>query len=273
VERYGAVQHRWNGLKVVKGAKPAPTRFQIDLIRDGVCIFGHSRRGQFIVQTSKSDVQHTCELLLFGEDYFADAVGVFGELWVGCLHLVTDGVHHLEHEGLLLAEEASMADASAEDFAEDVAAALVGGLHAVGDEEGGGAGVVGDDAQGGRTLGVAERSASNLYLAVAHFGLLDGDALLHILVRHGRMLVGRAGVAGELGCAFDQRRKQVGLVVGDDALQDAADALESHARVDGGLGQRGERAIAGAVELHEDEVPDLHVALVVLAEGYIGSGL
>ena len=42
-----------------------------------------------------------------------------------------------------------MADAAAEDFAQHVAAAFVGRKNAVGDEEGGGAGVVGDDAEAG----------------------------------------------------------------------------------------------------------------------------
>ncbi len=71
------------------------------------------------------------------------------ELGVGALHQIADGVDHLEEEGLLLAEEAAMADAAAKDFAQDVAAAFVGGQDAVVDEEGGGAGVVGDDAQAG----------------------------------------------------------------------------------------------------------------------------
>jgi len=49
-----------------------------------------------------------------------------------------------------------VADASAEDLAEDVAAAFVGGLDSVGDEEGCGAGVVGDDAEGCVALFVGE---------------------------------------------------------------------------------------------------------------------
>jgi hypothetical protein len=40
-------------------------------------------------------------------------------------------------------------DGAAHDFAKNVAAAFVGGQDAVGDEERGGAGVIGDDAQRG----------------------------------------------------------------------------------------------------------------------------
>ena len=42
-----------------------------------------------------------------------------------------------------------MTDAAAKDFAQHVAAAFVRGQHAVVDEECGGAGVVGDDAEAG----------------------------------------------------------------------------------------------------------------------------
>ena len=41
-----------------------------------------------------------------------------------------------------------MSDGAAHDFAEDIAAALIGRQDAVVDEEGGGTGVVSDDAQG-----------------------------------------------------------------------------------------------------------------------------
>ncbi len=137
-----------------------------------------------------------------------------------------------------------MADAAAEDFAEDVAAAFVRGLDAVGDEEGGGAGVVGDDAQG--------RSA--FFVAVA--GLLGCER-----------------GSGKLGCLSEERREEVGLVVGEDSLEDAGYAFEAHAGVDGGLGERGKGAVGCAIELHEDEVPDLHVSLVVFTEGDVGAGL
>ena len=51
-----------------------------------------------------------------------------------------------------------MADAATEDLAQDVAAAFVGREDAVGDEEGGGAGVVGDDAEGWGAFGFGDGS-------------------------------------------------------------------------------------------------------------------
>ena len=55
------------------------------------------------------------------------------------------------------------------------------------------------------------------------------------------------------------RRKDVGLKVRQDALQDRAHPLQSHARVDVLLGQRRELSALQAVELREDEVPNLDV--------------
>src|ERR1700678_2992258 len=48
-----------------------------------------------------------------------------------------------------------------------------------------------------------------------------------------------------------------------DALHDGGDALQSHARVHRGFGQRHERTIRRAVVLHEYEVPDLHIPITV----------
>ena len=180
-------------------------------------------------------MQGACELLLFGEDYFGYAVGGVFEFGVGEGHLVADGGDHLVEEGLLLAEEAAVADASAHDLAEDVAAAFVRGQDAVGDEEGGAAGVVCDDAQAGGLFCVADAGFGERHVYACEFRGLG-----------------------------DKRGEEVGLVVGEDALEHAGDALEAHAGVDGGLGEGceggGASGVDGAVELHEDEVPDLHVA-------------
>src|SRR5207302_7660693 len=47
------------------------------------------------------------------------------------------------------------------------------------------------------------------------------------------------------------------------ALHDRRGALEPHAGVDRGPGQRRERALRVAVELHEDEVPHLEPAIAL----------
>ena len=62
---------------------------------------------------------------------------------------------------------------------------------------------------------------------------------------------------------LDQIAEQIDLVVRMHALQHRGDALQPHAGVDRGLGQRMHLAVLVAVELHEDQVPDLDVAVAV----------
>ena len=51
------------------------------------------------------------------------------------------------------------------------------------------------------------------------------------------------------------------------SLDDRDESLEAHATVDVLLGQRLEAAVGLAVELHEDQVPDLqHVGIVLVDE-------
>ena len=78
----------------------------------------------------------------------------------------------------------------------------------------------------------------------------------------------------QLARVLDDRPQQVGLVVGELALHHRRDTLQAHAGVDRGTGQRSQDALGRAVELHEDEIPDLDEAaaaivgkLLVLAAG------
>ena len=56
----------------------------------------------------------------------------------------------------------------------------------------------------------------------------------------------------------DDPREQVRVVVVVLAFEDRRDALEAGARIDAGLRERSHLSRGVAVELHEDEVPDLH---------------
>ena len=72
------------------------------------------------------------------------------------------------------------------------------------------------------------------------------------------------------GCALDQRREQISVVVRDHALHHGRHALQAGAGVDGRLGQRAHLAVGLAVELHEDQIPDFDVAAALAGEGAIG---
>ena len=71
--------------------------------------------------------------------------------------------------------------------------------------------------------------------------------------------------AGNLLGLLYERLKEVGLVDGGHVLEDDGGALESHARIDAGGGQRRACAVQVVVVLHEHEVPQLHVPVAHIA--------
>ncbi len=117
-----------------------------------------------------------------------------------------------------------MPDGPAHDAALHVAAPLVRRDHAVADQESGGADMVGD---------------------------------------HAQALVVQIGAAGLARSRLDQPIKKIDLVVAVHVLQDGGQALQPHAGVHAGRGQRRDRAVLRHVELHEHVVPDLDKAVAV----------
>ena len=84
-------------------------------------------------------------------------------------------------------------------------------------------------------------------------------------VRLGRLLGGAVGDPGLLGHPPHDRLVAVGVEDRADVLQEHGAALETEPGVDVLLRQRRQRAVGGEVVLHEDEVPELEVALAALA--------
>ena len=154
----------------------------------------------------------------------------FREGRVGGAHLLDDCRRHPVEEGLCRCQLVPVAQGPADDAAQHIAAPFVGGGYAIGDEEAGAAGMVGNDLQGGagQVLGLQQ-----------------------------------------VGGAPDERLEEVYLVVVMHALQDCRQPLEAHAGVHAGLGEGGEAAVRGPVVLGEDEVPEFYVAvlLCILAAG------
>ncbi len=68
---------------------------------------------------------------------------------------------------------------------------------------------------------------------------------------------------GQLLDAGNHRAQQVAVEVALHALDHGAQALQAHAGVDAGLGERMEDAVRGAVVLHEHQVPDLQVPVAL----------
>ena len=145
-------------------------------------------------------------------------------------HLAHQHRHEAPHQRLLGAEQMSVAHGAAHDAAQHIAAALLRGQHAVGDEEGRSAQMIGDNA-----------------------------------MRHRLLAVG--GNMRGLGRGDDERAQYVGIVIVVLALQHGGDPLEPHAGVDRRMGKRYAVVLGELLVLHEDEIPDLDeaVALGILA--------
>lgn len=171
---------------------------------------------------------------LLGEGDGEDALALGDQLRVLLPHRLDHGVDQLGDDRPGGPQQAHVADGAAHDAAQHVAAALVARGDAVADEHHGGAHVVGDDAQ-----------------------------------RHVRGLVGAVLDAGQLGGLVDDDPGGVDLVEVAHVLEDHGEPLEAEAGVDVLARQVTEDrevllVLAGApLVLHEDEVPDLHVPLVV----------
>ena len=119
-----------------------------------------------------------------------------------------------------------MAHRAAHDPAQHVAAALVRGQHAVGDQERRRAQMIGDDAQGGLLLAL------------------------------------RIG-SGQFGDGADQGYEQVDVVIVVLALQHGRDALQARASVDRRFRQRVADPRRDLLVLHEHEIPDLDEAVAI----------
>ena len=186
--------------------------------------------GRHVLEADEALVEGLGEGLLLVLDDGGNVRLVLAQLGEGVAHELDELGNERGEEAQVGAEVlAAVADGAAEDAAEDVPAAVVGGGGAVGDGEAEGADVVGHDAVG------------HVDVAVVLGADLSG-------VRPG---------AGDAADLVEEGDEDVGVVVGVDALQDGREALEAHAGVDV-LGREGPEAAVGlAVELDEDVVPDL----------------
>jgi hypothetical protein len=192
--------------------------------------FRRRQRDQRLLELHRPRVQRPRELRLLTSDRAQDPVALLDEIRVGVGHHVDDHGRRVGHEWLTPAEEPPVPHRPPEDASQDVATALIAGKDVVRDQKRDGARVVGDD--------------------------LIAEALL----------LERVGIVAEqVAHPSVDRREEVGVVVRRDALDDAGEPLQTHARVDARGGQRRQRPVGPQLELHEHEVPDLEPARARLA--------
>ena len=189
-----------------------------------------------LLQLLHALVDGLLEALLLGLDDLDDVVLILAQLRISALVFIDDGAGHLIQESALDAEQPAVAGSAAQQPSQDIAAALVGGQDAVADHEGGGADVVGNDAQ--RDVGLFV-----LFVLDAR----DAADVLHDVLHRVHL-------------------KEVA-----DVLHDAGQALQTHAGVDVRLWHAGVVAVAVRIKLGEDQVPDLHIAVAVAADLALGA--
>ena len=189
------------------------------------CALAHGA-GRFVEQFQAA-LERLAKLAFLELQRFGDQGLRAVQLGEGCAHLGDQNGHEAPHQRVLRAQDMRMAHRAAHDAAQDIAAALVRGQNAVGDQEGRGAQMVADHAMADRMSAV---------------GVLAG------------------GLRGRI----DQATEEIGVVVVGFALEDRGHALETHAGVDRGLGQGHAPVLRDLVELHEDVVPELDIAVAVL---------
>ena len=196
--------------------------------------------GRLLVEEAEAARQGLLEAALLELQGLGDQRLGARQLGKHLAHLGHQRRHQAPHQGLGAAHELGVAHGPAHDAAQHVAAALVRRRHPVGDEEGRGPQVVGDDAVGHRVLAVGGRARG-------------------------------------LGRGQDEGAQKVGVIVVVLALEHRGDALEPHAGVDRGARQVDAPLGRDLLELHEHQVPDLDVAVAVLvgaagrAAGELGS--
>ena len=168
------------------------------------------------------------ESLLFLVQYPLDVAAMLAQFRIGVSHLFVERFDEPVEKRLAATEMMAVARGAADDAPEDVTPALVGGQHAVDDQERAGTNVVGDDAQ---------------------------------------RLVFEILAAGQLRGGRDQRLEQIDFVVVVHVLHDRREPLQSHAGIHRRFRQGLHVALGIAVELHENQVPDFDVAIAVFVRG------
>ena len=183
-----------------------------------------------VVQDGHAGVDGAGKVCLLGAYDLLDIGVVLTQFGVSRLAGLDDGLDQLHQEGAADAQHPAMAGGTAQQTAQHVAAALIGGQDAVGHHEGAATDVVGDDA--------------------------DGDVVL---------CIGTVGLTRDVLHMVQHALDGIDLEQVADALHHAGQTLQAHAGINVGPCQALVVALAVGIELAEHQVPDLHIAVAVAA--------
>ena len=202
--------------------------------RDNVSILCE-RTADEVGEDGETCVDSCIEAILFHRNYLEDVISLLVKLGVSALALLDRGGYGLDEEGMVDAEELTVAASAADNSTKNVAASLVGGDNAVGDHKHSASGVVGDNA--------------------------DGDIVVSIVA---------VGLARDSANVVDYLTDGVNLEHIVNALHYASETLKAHTGVDVLLCKLGVVAVAIVVELREYVVPDLHKSVAIASGLTVG---
>jgi hypothetical protein len=196
---------------------------------------GLAGAGDQVVEQPGAGREGLREAILLGLEQAAHVVAMLRQSGEATAHRLDHGLVDGCEERRLEPQPRAMQDGAPQDPAQDVAAPFVGRRHAVG----------GDRRHAARVIAEHPERAHR----VAAIGIAAAGEALHGLDHVGGL---------------------VGLEEAPRALQEHRHALHPAAGVDVLRGQRRERAVVAAIELHEDEVPELQEAIAVAARPALG---
>ena len=163
--------------------------------------------------------------LLFLPQHGRHALLFLTQLRIRLAHRGHEIRHHAVEKRRTRAQLVAMAHRAADDATQHITTPLIAGNHAVRNQKRAGADMIGQHLERGR---------------------------------------GQVGTGAFARGGADQGLEQVDVIVGLHPLQHRRNALQPHARIDGRTRQRMEHAVLVAAVLHENQVPDLNVAIAVL---------
>ncbi len=117
-------------------------------VRHDATRHGLDRFRTSLLEQLDPSIERLVKRLFLAPQRFLDVLLLRADFGKDIAHRSGEDIDELEEERLVKSERASVADGAAQDAAQDVAAAFVARLNAVGDREAQRADVIGDDAEG-----------------------------------------------------------------------------------------------------------------------------
>ena len=199
--------------------------------RQGIVSFD---RPDHLVQLEQTAFHRSGKPLLLCADQLLDVSLLFPQLGVSAFILLYRRFGHFIEKRLDDAQQTAVAGGPAQQTAQHIASALVGGRDAVARQHDAGANMVGNNAQGNVPL-----------------------------------FVFTVGCSSDSGRVLQNLAHCVHVKKGFHILHDAGQPLDAHAGVDILFGQRSIIALAVIVKLAEHQIPKLHIPVAVAAGGAI----